>query len=85
MKYKLGEIVKKGNIAKFSYFRDGNLWYTINYNFNEVKDEVEYYSTFDFPIPISDTGTATFLATDKAVFFMRWVRKHIEMINNAQE
>ncbi|WP_144393525.1 hypothetical protein [Pleionea sediminis] len=35
---------------------------------------------FHFPIPISDTGDGVFLAQDKGLTFMRWVRKHIESI-----
>jgi hypothetical protein len=51
--------------ATFSYYRDGNLWYTTE-------------SGFLFPVPITDTQNATFLAKDKAIFFMRYIRKFIE-------
>jgi hypothetical protein len=30
-----------------------------------------------FPVPIADTGTSTVLATEKAIFFMRWIRKYL--------
>jgi hypothetical protein len=36
-----------------------------------------YYETelgLVFEIPISDTGTGTFLAKDKALNYMRWIR-----------
>ncbi len=46
----------------FMHFRDGQLWYETD--FNEP-----------FPVPVSDAGTATFLAHDKAIFFMRYMRK----------
>ena len=52
-----------------NYF-DGNLWYCTETNFS-------------FIVPISDTGTATFLATDKGILFMRYIRKHMEMLANA--
>lgn len=37
---------------------------------------------FEFPVPISDTGDATFKHTDKAMTFMRWVRKQIDVVEN---
>ena len=60
----LKEIVK-GKTAKFKFYRDGELWY-------ETDDG------FDFPIPISDTGTGIFKAEEKAIQFMRWIRKQLE-------
>jgi len=32
---------------------------------------------YTFPIPIEDIGTATMMRTDKAISFMRWIRKAI--------
>lgn len=55
----------------FSHYFDGSLWYLTDTNFL-------------FPVPISDIGTATFLATDKAILFMRYIRKHLETIASAQ-
>ena len=31
-----------------------------------------------FPVPLTDIGDATLLATDKAMVFMRYIRKAIE-------
>jgi hypothetical protein len=47
-------------------FHDGNLWYRTN-------------SGFEFPVPVSEAGTATFYATDKAILFMRYIRKWMEV------
>jgi len=58
----------KGNV-KFTRYMDGNLYYITE-------------SGLEFPVPISDTGTATFLAEDKAMIFMRWIRKHLEVLKN---
>lgn len=30
---------------------------------------------------INDTGDGTFMAEDKAILFMRYIRKHIEEVN----
>ena len=49
----------------FQYYRDGELWY-------------ECDNGFRFPVPATDTGSATFLREDKGILFMRWIRKWIE-------
>jgi len=33
---------------------------------------------YTFPIPLEDIGTATMNRTDKAITFMRWIRKAID-------
>lgn len=53
----------------FQYYREGHLYYKTE------KDLV-------FPVPISDIGEATFLNEDKALLFMRYIRKHIETIKS---
>ena len=59
----------RGQVTFLRYF-DGDLWYRTD-------------SGFSFPVPVSDAGTATFLATDRAMFFMRYIRKHMETIASA--
>ena len=59
----------KGTVD-FQYYREGNLYYI-----NEMG--------LVFPVPISDVGEATFLAEDKAILFMRYIRKHLQTINEA--
>lgn len=65
---KLKSLVKY--TAKFKYYRQGELWYNI-----DTDDE-----EFLFPISISDAGTAVFYTEDRAVIFMRWIRKQLESI-----
>lgn len=57
----------KGEVT-FVYYRDGSLWY-------------QAATGFKFPVPIDDIGSATFLAKDKAMLFMRWMRKHMAAID----
>lgn len=64
----LKKIVGDGNKARFSYYRDGNLFYTV-----EVDGK-----TYAFPVPIEDTKGGTFLAEHKAVNLMRWIRKALD-------
>jgi len=63
------DMVKDGKKVRFSHYRQGELWYTAEGGFN-------------FPVPISDTGDAAFMNEDKAMLFMRYIRKHLEMIAN---
>jgi hypothetical protein len=60
----LKEMIVNNQKVRFSFYRDGQLWY-------------ETECGFRFPVPISDAGTATFLAEDRAMLFMRYIRKQI--------
>lgn len=65
---KITDLVKNDNTVKFSYYRKGFMFYLIQF-----EDK-----TYQFPVPISDLGDATLLGTDKAMIFMRYIRKAIE-------
>ena len=65
------EMVKGDKKVTFQYYRDGDLWY-------------RHEDGFEFPVPISDVGNATMLATDRAMFFMRYIRKHAAMLESAK-
>ena len=60
----------KGEVI-FRYYRAGNLYY-------------ETESGVLFPVPISDCGEATFSAKDKAILFMRYIRKHLSQTEGVQ-
>jgi len=64
-KINITELVK-GNTAKFVSYREGNFVY-------EVKG-------FEFNVPLEDIKGATLNAEEKAIFFMRWIRQHIQMM-----
>lgn len=66
------ELVKGGKIARFTHYVDGELWY-------KTEDG------FTFPVPISDIGDATFLAEDKAILLMRYIRKHLQLLESAKK
>lgn len=63
---KLIDFVKDRRV-KFLHYQHKELWYEID-------------NGFKFPVPIEDTGTGCFLAEDKAILFMRYIRKHLENI-----
>jgi hypothetical protein len=60
-----------GNVT-FLYYRKGELWY-------------ESDSGLKFPVPISDTGDGQFNSSDRAMIFMRYIRKHLENLKNELE
>ena len=71
----LKDMVKGGQKVRISIYSRGSLWYITE-------------SGFEFPVPIGDraeVGNATFLAEDKAIYFMRYIRKHIQFLNDARE
>lgn len=53
----------------FQYYRAGYLYYATETN-------------LVFPVPISDCGEATFAAKDRAMLFMRYIRKYLEASAN---
>lgn len=65
--------VANGNQVQFTMYRKDTLYYKI------VSDNKEV-DGFEFPVPISDIGDATFFGNDKAMLFMRYIRKHLETV-----
>ena len=63
------EMVKDNKQVVFVLYRDSNLWY-------KTEDG------FLFPVSIEDIGNATFLAQDKAILFMRYIKKHLNEISH---
>ena len=59
------DMVKDGKKVRFVQYKHNQLWY-------ETEDG------FRFPVDISDTGDGTFYAEDKAILFMRYIRKALE-------
>ena len=60
------EHVNEGQMVHFEYFRDGEFWYRTD-------------KGLLFPIPLKEawTGRATFLARDKAIYYMRWIGRYV--------
>jgi len=65
------EMVAKGRKVSFSHYKLGELWYRTE-------------TGFQFPVPVSDCGDGTFLAEDKAILFMRYIRKHLAYLGDAR-
>lgn len=72
MSLDIKEMVMGDKKVKFLYFKDNELWYVTENN-------------FEFPVPISDTAGAVFNSEDKALFFMRWIRSHIKNLEEAKK
>lgn len=65
------EMVSNNKQVHFQYFKSGELWYITD-------------NGFEFPVPVSDVGDATFLKQDKAMMFMRWINQHLRLIAQAR-
>ena len=68
---KIREIVKNQN-AHFVFYRDRALFY-------------ETDNGFQFPVPIEDAGSATFNKEEKAIFLMRYIRRHLKNVEEAKD
>lgn len=62
----------KDRTVSFEFYKDRTLWYKVN------------GTDFTFPVPIEDIGNATFMANDKALLFMRYIRKHLDLMEKAE-
>jgi len=65
------EMVAEGRKVRFLRYKLGALWYITE-------------TGFEFPVPITDCGDGTFLAEDKAILFIRYVRKHVAYLEDAK-
>ncbi len=66
------EMVENHQKVVFRFYRDGQLWYATECG-------------FEFPVPISEAGTATFFAEDRAILFMRYIRRYIDFLKKSME
>jgi hypothetical protein len=66
------DMVSNGKKVYFQFYRQKELWY---------KTECG----FEFPVPIDDTGDGVFLNEDKAMMLMRYIRKHLALIEDAKK
>src|SRR4051812_32839132 len=83
MNYSIKNIVKDNRVT-FAYFRSGVFYYEVTLKAQSANPELEgkleglVYETYQFPVPIEDIGESSLNASDKAILFMRWIRKAIE-------
>jgi len=66
---KLIDLVRDNKKVRFSYYRDKEFWYC-------------HQDGLMFPVALSEVDNpasrATLLAEDKAIYFMRWMKKYIK-------
>lgn len=76
---KITASILKDNYVNFQFYRDGDCWYRLTYaDETGIKD-------FDFPVPVSDLGTATLPAQDKALLYMRYMNKWLKTLSAGNE
>ena len=62
--------IVKDNEVRFDRYRQGIVYYSVR-----VPAENSEYT---FPVDLKDIGDATLLARDKAIVFMRYIRKALD-------
>jgi hypothetical protein len=67
MQFTIKDIVK-GNKAHFSFYRSGNMFYTV------TVDGTKWM----FPVSLEDIGGASLFAEMKAITLMRYIRRALE-------
>jgi hypothetical protein len=67
---KVTDFVYTGNTVHFSSYKQNYFWYV-------VRDKITG-DLFRFPILMDEIGGTELLHTDKAILFMRWIRKAID-------
>lgn len=67
---KIVDLVRDSKKVRFSYYRDKEFWY-------------QHEDGLMFPVALSEVDSpetrATLLSEDKAIYFMRWIKKYIEV------
>ncbi len=68
----------KDNSVYLERFKSGNLFYRVTTKYQEHEDgtNARIY-TFEFPVPVSDIGEAEMRSRDKAIYFMRYIKRAI--------
>lgn len=71
---KIVDHVNNGQKVHFQYFRDDEFWYKTD-------------AGLMFPVSLKEAqaGKATFLAEDKALYFMRWIKKYVQASQTESE
>jgi hypothetical protein len=69
---KLTDMVSADKKVYYSFYRDGELWYKAE-------------NGFEFPVPKEDMKGALFMWCDRSVFFMRFIRKHLEFLEESMK
>ena len=71
----LTALVRDNKKVRFKYYRDKEFWY-------------EHEDGMLFPVALSEVDNpasrATLLAEDKAIYFMRWMKKYIATCKEEQ-
>ena len=68
------EHVNWGQKVHFQYFRDNEFWY-----------KTEQGLLFPISLSEAQAGRATFLACDKAIYYMRWIKRYVEACRKAAD
>ena len=66
------EMVKGDKRVTFIHYKDSELWYSTECG-------------FEFPVPLEDVGDSTLNATESAMLFVKYIRAHLKVVEQAQD
>jgi hypothetical protein len=67
----------KDNYVEFDSYRQGFFYYNVLVQVKQTYGDPGP-ERYQFSVPLDDIGTATLLNRDRAIIYMRWIRKAIE-------
>ncbi len=86
------DLVANNNMVHFQFYRKGELWYAVvcgdchrRKSYGGCSSAAEGVCGFEFPVPVEDTGDGVFNATDRAMLFMRYIRKQLQDIEEGRQ
>jgi len=71
---KMIDLMRDNKVVRFAYFRDGDFWY-----------QHEDGLLFSISLQEATSSKVTFLAEDRAMLFMRWIKRFIEQAKRDKE
>lgn len=86
------DLVANNNMVHFQFYRKGELWYAVvcgdchrRKSYGGCSSAAEGVCGFEFTVPIEDMGDGVFTASDKAMLFMRYIRKQLQAIEEGRQ
>lgn len=72
--------IVKDNTVRFDRYRHGIMYYKITVweQYDPAVKDTKIPATYSFPVPLDDIGDATLHSDDKAIMFMRYIRKALD-------
>jgi hypothetical protein len=71
------KVIVKDNLGRLARVTANYAYITVSIG-SDLEGDIRRTQTWEFPVKLSDIGTGTIRAIDKAIYYMRWIRKAID-------